>query len=126
MNFILRNDRSTYHCVSCFRQIPASLLPQEDSISRAFVQKAVVILSRIPIYGELRAKLQPTTQALFDQKNFKDTKILSDLYIHANTFGKGRVKEYSEFFTGIDLKPAVLLPQLNVSGCYSLRYASRF
>jgi len=72
-------------------------------------------LTKVPIYGELRAKLQPTTQALFEQKNFKDTKILEDLYNHANTFGMGRVKDYSEFFTGIDLKPAVLLNNFNVS-----------
>lgn len=71
-------------------------------------------MSKVPIYGELRAKLQPTTQALFEQKNFKDTKILEDFYDHANTFGKGRVKDYSEFFTGIDLKPAVLLSNFNV------------
>lgn len=110
----MRNERSTYHCVSCYRQIPASQLAQEDSISRTFVQKAVVVLSKLPLYGELRAKLQPTTVALFEQRNFKDTKILSDLYHQVNTFGKGRVKEYSEFFTGLDLKPAVLLPQFNV------------
>ena len=72
-------------------------------------------MTKVPIYGELRAKLQPTTQALFEQKNFKDTKILEDLYNHANTFGMGRVKDYSEFFTGIDLKPAVLLNNFNVS-----------
>jgi hypothetical protein len=39
---------------------------------------------------------------------------LEDLYKHANSFGLGRVKDYSEFLTGIDLKPAVLLPNFNV------------
>ena len=63
---MLKDEKNTYHCVSCYRQIKASLLPQEDSISRTFVQKAVVVLTKVPIYGELRAKLQPTTQALFD------------------------------------------------------------
>lgn len=65
VNFILKDEKNLYHCVSCFRQIPASQLPQEDSISRTFVQKAVVVMTKLPIYGELRAKLQPTTQALF-------------------------------------------------------------
>lgn len=37
-----------------------------------------------------------------------------DFYLHANTFGRGRVKDYSEFFTGIDLKPAVLLQNFNI------------
>ena len=26
----------------------------------------------------------------------------------------GRIKDYSQFFTGLDLKPAVLLPNFNV------------
>lgn len=84
------------------------------------MQKAVVVLTKVPIYGELRAKLQPTTLALFEQKNFKDTKILEDLYKHANSFGLGRVKDYSEFLTGIDLKPAVLLPNFNVRVLFKL------
>lgn len=27
VNFILRDDKNLYHCVSCYRQIDASLLP---------------------------------------------------------------------------------------------------
>jgi hypothetical protein len=37
------------------------------------------------------------------------------MYQHANTFGMGTIKDYSEFFTGLDLKPAILLSNLNVS-----------
>ncbi len=37
VNFIVRDERNLYHCVSCYRQMPASMLPQEDSISRTFV-----------------------------------------------------------------------------------------
>jgi len=65
VNFILKNEKNLYHCVSCYRQIPADQLQQEDSISRGFVQKAVCIISKIPLYGELRAKLQEATQAFF-------------------------------------------------------------
>ena len=54
---MLRDDKNFYHCVSCYRQIQASLLAKEDSISRTFVQKAVVVMSKVPLYGELRAKL---------------------------------------------------------------------
>ena len=115
MNFILRDTRNVFHCVSCYRQINAALLPQEDSISRAFVQKAVVVLSRVPIYGELRAKLQPTVQALFEQKNFKDTQILQDFYETANAIHKGVVKDINEFFTGLDLKQVVLAANAHVT-----------
>jgi hypothetical protein len=37
------------------------------------------------------------------------------MYQHANTFGMGAIKDYSEFFTGLDLKPAILLSNLNVN-----------
>ena len=64
--FILRDDKNTFHCTSCYRQINADqLLKKEESVSRTFVQKAVVVLSRLPLYGEVRAKLQPTTEAFF-------------------------------------------------------------
>jgi hypothetical protein len=43
-------------------------------------------MSKHPLYGELRSKLQPTTEAYFSQKNFKDCKILEDLYKSANQF----------------------------------------
>lgn len=64
--FMLRDRRNTFHCVSCFRQIKAdSLKHKEESVSRTFVQKAVCIISRLPLYGEIRAKLHPTTEAFF-------------------------------------------------------------
>lgn len=72
--FMLRDQLNTFHCVSCYRQIKsADLEHKEESVSRAFVQKAVVLISKHPLYGELRSKLQPTTEAYFSQKNFKDS-----------------------------------------------------
>jgi uncharacterized protein YigE (DUF2233 family) len=37
VQFILSDDKITFHCMSSYRQIEASQLPQEDSISRKFV-----------------------------------------------------------------------------------------
>lgn len=37
VQFILNDNRSTYHCVSSFGQIEAHLLPKEDGISRTYV-----------------------------------------------------------------------------------------
>ena len=83
--FMLRDTKNSFHCISCFRQIKADQLANKDeSVSRTFVQKAVVVMSRIPLYGELRAKLQPTTEAFFAQKDFRDTQILEDLYKSSN------------------------------------------
>lgn len=45
--FLLKDEKSIFHCVSCFRQIKASdLQNKEESVSRTFVQKAVVVMSR--------------------------------------------------------------------------------
>jgi hypothetical protein len=79
--FYLKDDRNIFHCVSCFRQIKSEdLQRKEESVTRFFVQKAVVLMSKKPLYGELRSKLQPTTEAFFMQKDFKDTQILADLW----------------------------------------------
>jgi hypothetical protein len=37
IQFMIEDKGKVYHFVSCYRQIEASLLPQEDSISRSFV-----------------------------------------------------------------------------------------
>ena len=71
--FILNDDKNLYHCISSYGQIEASLLPQEDSISRTFVQKAVCVLTKVPIYGLLKDKVHMSMKALFDQKDFKKT-----------------------------------------------------
>lgn len=59
-------------------------MPQEDSISRTFVQKAVCVLTKVPIYGLLKDKVHMSMKALFDQKDFKQTQILEDLYLSSN------------------------------------------
>jgi hypothetical protein len=42
------------------------------------------VISKLSLYGEIRAKLQPTTQAYFQQKDFKDVKILNDMLVSSN------------------------------------------
>ena len=56
--FMLRDGKNTFHCTSCYRQIKSEdLLVKDESVSRTFVQKAVVVMSKMPLYGEVRAKL---------------------------------------------------------------------
>ena len=82
--FILNDNKNLYHCISSYGQIEASLLPHEDSISRTFVQKAVCVLTKVPIYGLLKDKIHMSMKALFGQKDFKETQILEDLYLSSN------------------------------------------
>ena len=56
--FVLRDGKNLFHCTSCYRQINADeLINKDESVSRTFVQKAVIVLSKLPLYGEIRAKL---------------------------------------------------------------------
>ena len=77
--------QSTVYGVSCYRQIAASLLKRKDSdVTRETVQKSVVALSQLPIYGILHAKLKMITQAYFEEKDFAKSDILKELFIHMN------------------------------------------
>jgi hypothetical protein len=82
--FILHDETNLFHCVSSYGQIEAALLPQEDSISRTFVQKAVCVVTKVPIYSLLKDKVHMIMKCLFAQRNFKETQILEDLYKSAN------------------------------------------
>ena len=109
--FSLRDSKNTFHCTSCYRQIKAEeLINKDESVSRTFVQKAVVVMSKLPLYGEVRAKLQPTTEAYFAQRNFKDTQILQDLFESSNQLGRQSIKDISQFSTGLNLEQVFRLP----------------
>ena len=93
-----------YFGVSCYRQIKSSELEVlDESVSRSYVQKSVVLLSRVPVFGMLLAKLQPSTHAYFNQLNFSDTEILVQFYNNVNEFGSNKI-EYSDFYQGLNLK----------------------
>lgn len=64
-------NRSVYG-ISCYRQIPADaeLRELDATVTRSSVQKSVCVLSRVPLFGVLSAKLELITQTYFNEKNF--------------------------------------------------------
>ena len=51
-------SKEKWYCISCYRQIKSSDVRNNSlDVSRSFIQKAVVVLSKLPLFGELRAKL---------------------------------------------------------------------
>jgi hypothetical protein len=95
---------SFYYCVSCYRQIKSSdLTVADENVTRSFVQKSVVLLTYIPTFGMLLAKLQPSTHAYFNQLNFKETSILNEFFNNVNQFGSDKI-EYSDFYSGLNIK----------------------
>lgn len=74
---------SNYIVVSCFRQIPTDELVaagQEEEFTRATVQKAMCVVSQVPMYGLIEARLRMVTEAYFNGKNFSDKSLLIELY----------------------------------------------
>ncbi|KAJ7322644.1 hypothetical protein JRQ81_018931 [Phrynocephalus forsythii] len=102
-------DRSTVYGVSCYRQIEAKALKvRQADITRETVQKSVCVLSQLPLYGLLQAKLQLITHAYFEEKDFSQISILKELYEHMNSSLGGNALEGSQVYLGLSPRDLVL------------------
>ena len=71
------------HGVACCRQLDAKdVLTGSEELTRSTVQKSVCVLSRLPLFGFIEAKLSLVTHAYFNSKDFSDVSILEDAYSH--------------------------------------------
>ncbi|ETN78637.1 hypothetical protein NECAME_10198 [Necator americanus] len=67
--------------ISCYRQIAAQdLLSKTDDVTRSTVQKSVCVLSTVPLFGALRAKLEVITRAYFAERDFAKVEVLSQMF----------------------------------------------
>uniref|UniRef100_A0A8I6A548 AVL9 cell migration associated n=1 Tax=Rattus norvegicus TaxID=10116 RepID=A0A8I6A548_RAT len=88
---------ATVYGISCYRQIEAKALKvRQADITRETVQKSVCVLSKLPLYGLLQAKLQLITHAYFEEKDFSQISILKELYEHMNSSLGGASLEGSQ------------------------------
>nr|XP_014346362.1 PREDICTED: late secretory pathway protein AVL9 homolog isoform X2 [Latimeria chalumnae] len=102
-------DRKTVYGVSCYRQIEAKALKvRQADVTRETVQKSVCVLSRLPLYGLLQAKLQLITHAYFEEKDFSQISILEELYEHMNSSLGGTTLEGSQVFLSLSPRDLVL------------------
>lgn len=92
---------ATIYGISCYRQIEAKALKvRQADITRETVQKSVCVLSKLPLYGLLQAKLQLITHAYFEEKDFSQISILKELYEHMNSSLGGTSLEGSQVYLG--------------------------
>jgi hypothetical protein len=49
-------------------------------MNRNFVQKALVVIANLPFYGLIAEKMQPATQAYFEQRDFEMTEIITSAF----------------------------------------------
>ncbi|NWH65528.1 AVL9 protein, partial [Geococcyx californianus] len=102
-------DRTTVYGVSCYRQIEAKALKvRQADITRETVQKSVCVLSQLPLYGLLQAKLQLITHAYFEEKDFSKIAILKELYDHMNNSLGSTSLEGSQVYLGLSPRDLVL------------------
>ncbi|XP_029313368.1 late secretory pathway protein AVL9 homolog [Cottoperca gobio] len=105
----LSEDMKCVYGVSCYRQIEAKALKvREADVTRETVQKSVCVLSRVPLYGLLQAKLQLITHAYFEEKDFSQISILKELYDHMNGSLRGSALEGSQVYLGLSPRDLIL------------------
>uniref|UniRef100_A0A915C012 UDENN domain-containing protein n=2 Tax=Parascaris univalens TaxID=6257 RepID=A0A915C012_PARUN len=77
----LENPNRAVFGISCYRQMSAEdLLNRSTDVTRSSVQKSVCVLTRLPLFGILTAKLQLITQAYFNERDFAKVDVLSQMY----------------------------------------------
>ena len=77
--FIIQDYDFPLYGISCYEQIKSQ---RDDTIenTRHFIQKSLCILTIIPLYSPLYAKLSVTLETFFNQSSLKDKNIINDLY----------------------------------------------
>lgn len=101
------SNSTTLFAISCVRQIKADELIEKDKdITRSSVQKAIVVILRQPIYGQIKEKLSIVTNAFFEQKNFNDRIIVDLLYENLQTIYSEETSfiDENDFYSGISLR----------------------
>ncbi|KAI4885280.1 hypothetical protein NFI96_013679 [Prochilodus magdalenae] len=105
----MNEEMKCVYGVSCYRQIEAKALKvRQADVTRETVQKSVCVLSRVPLYGLIQAKLQLITHAYFEEKDFSQISILKELYDHMNGSLKGTTLEGSQVYLGLSPRDLIL------------------
>lgn len=95
--------------VSCYRQMEAKALKKREAdVTRETVQKSVCVLSRLPLFGLIQAKLQLITHAYFEEKDFSQISILKELYDHMNRSLNCTSLEGSQIYLSLSARDLIL------------------
>ena len=101
--FLIQNFVKILFGISCYRQLKVTQAMKEDDQenTRDCVQKAMCIVSTLPLFGQMASKLSMTMLAYFNQDSLKNKKIIEDLYSnYANNYlNKIKIDEILENFS---------------------------
>ena len=92
--FLIQNFPRILYGISCYRQLKITQAMKEDEQEnkRDCVQKAMCIISTLPLFGQMVSKLSVTMLAYFNQESLKDKKIIADLYGNYSNNFMNRIK----------------------------------
>uniref|UniRef100_A0A1S4L6Q1 UDENN domain-containing protein n=1 Tax=Ixodes scapularis TaxID=6945 RepID=A0A1S4L6Q1_IXOSC len=97
----LDNPKQSIFGISCYRQINAEkLLRREADVTRSSVQKSVCVLSRLPLFGLIQAKLQLVTHAYFEERDFSKVSLLQETFQNLNSLLCPEMLQGSSTFLG--------------------------
>lgn len=101
--FLIQNFSSILYGISCYEQLRVTQAMKEDDQenTRECVQKAMCIVSKIPLFGQMASKLSVTMSAYFNQNSLKDKSIINALYSNydTNIFSSVKVNEIMASFS---------------------------
>ncbi|XP_054727701.1 late secretory pathway protein AVL9 homolog [Anastrepha obliqua] len=107
----LTEPTESVYGVSCYRQIPIEKLKiRTADMTRSTVQKSIVILARLPIYGYIEVKLSLITDAFFEKGDFSCTELLIKAYeqLNACLLDDESQRPLRNFYVGLSLREIVL------------------
>ncbi|XP_011179949.1 late secretory pathway protein AVL9 homolog [Zeugodacus cucurbitae] len=107
----LTEPTESVYGVSCYRQIPIEKLTiRTADMTRSTVQKSIVALARLPIYGYIEVKLSLIADAFFEKGDFSCTDLLIKAYqqLNACLLDDETQRPLRNFYVGLSLREIVL------------------
>ena len=110
--FLIQNLHKLLYGISCYRQLQTTQAMKEDEQenTRDYIQKAMCIVSKVPLFGQMASKLSVTMLAYFNQESLKDKKIIEELYSNYK-ISKIRSINVNEILASFSLKKLLSLTQ---------------
>ncbi|GFO48412.1 late secretory pathway protein avl9 homolog [Plakobranchus ocellatus] len=111
--FVLPGRKKSLHTVygvSCYRQMDAKdLINKTADVTRSTVQKSVCVLSKLPLFGLIKAKLELITHAYFDERDFSQVTLLEQTYKNLNISLTQSLLQGTQVFLGLPVRDLVIL-----------------
>ncbi|XP_064647381.1 late secretory pathway protein AVL9 homolog isoform X2 [Lineus longissimus] len=102
-------SRDTVFGISCYRQMAAKdLIKRTADVTRSSVQKSVCVISKLPLYGLIQAKLELITHAYFDERDFSKVELLEQTYINLNASVSPSMIKGSQAFLGMSARDLIV------------------